>query len=127
MIHPKNEDFSWTEEKNYDLIHQYLEFPFEEWQKIIDDFNLKNIIFDQTKMYQEVSCLILKKNIFNKVKFYTENNKKMQDIFPTCLKELGIPYNKYLFEKIKPDFMVINISEEDFIKIINFINYMFDI
>lgn len=122
---PKSEDFSWTEEKNYELIHQYLQFPFEEWHKIIDDFNLKNIIFDQTKMYQEVSCLILEKNVFNKVKFYSENNKKMQDIFPTCLKELGIPNNRYLFEKIKPDFMVINISKEDFIKIINFRNYMF--
>lgn len=121
----EEEDFSWIKEKNSDLINQYLKFPFEDWKKIIVEMNLKSIIFDKTKIYQESCCKVLENDIFKNEKFLAENNIAHIDIFPHLLKERGIPYNKFLFDTIKPDFIVLNVTKDNFLKIFNFRDYMF--
>ena len=121
---PKQEDFSWSKGKDKDnnLIKNYKRFPFEEW---LSNSGINSIIFNPKKIYQDSSNIILQNDIFKDQQYYSEYNSKKEDIFPTFLKKKGIKYNKFIFDSIKPDFIVSDISKPDFIKIFNIRDYMF--
>ena len=122
---PKDEDYSWTKENDSNLINQFKRFPFEKWAKIIEKLDLKKIIFDPKKMYQETCCKVLEEDVFNNEKFLSEINIHNIDIFPNFLKEKQIVYKDSLFSAIKPDFIVNGISKAKFINIFNMKDFMF--
>ena len=121
---PKEEDYSWTKE-NSALIKQYIRFPFIEWNRIIIESGLDTTYYDEKKSYHDFSYIILKEDVFKGQEFYSENNEKKTDIFQAFLAEKKINYNKFLFNAIKPDFIIPNISKVDFVKIFNFRDFMF--
>ena len=122
---PKEEDYSWVEENDTNLINNYKRFPFEEWEKIIEKLGLANKITDNKKMYQETCCKVLEEDVFKNEKFMPENNPDNIDIFPNFLNEKNIIYKEFLFSSIKPDFIVNGIPKENFIAIFDMRDYMF--
>ena len=95
----KEEDFQWINQldKNSKLLKKnYLRFPVNEWQKIINEnFNFDNI--DKKSMYQETVNKILEKDIFKNEKFLKE--EKGKNIFQSLLQTIDI--DKEDFEKKK--------------------------
>ena len=126
----KEEDFQWINQldKNSKLLKKnYLRFPVNEWQKIINEnFNFDNI--DKKSMYQETVNKILEKDIFKNEKFLKE--EKGKNIFQSLLQTIDI--DKEDFEKkketelikINPDFIVLNMERKSFISLIKSRDYM---
>jgi len=127
----KEEDFQWINQLDKDskiLKKNYLRFPFNEWQKIINEnFSFDNI--DKKSMYQETVNKILEKDIFKNENFLGE--EKGKDIFQALLKTIDIDQEDFEKEakteliKINPDFIVLNMERKSFESLIKSRDYMF--
>lgn len=116
---PKTDNFEWVNEKDVALKKKYLAIPLELWKNILISNNLGNPIGHD---YQESSNIILEKDIFRDEKYIgekKENYNYLMNLFIKNAKE-----NNFL--GIKPDFIIEKIPKENFLKIMENLNYIFN-
>ena len=131
---PKDEDYQWANQNNKScniLKQNFIKYNFNEWDKIIKELKLE--VYDEQKVYQETVNEILKKNIFANENFMREEGSN--NIFKTLLELNKIDVKNIEDNKIKdsinnisPDFIVININKDKFLKIFSkFYMFRYDV
>lgn len=128
---PIEEDYSWAKKNNQinnKLKSLFIKYPFDIWSKIIKELLLNEI--DEKKAFQETINEVLEKEVFSEENFMKE--KGSDNIFKELLKIKKIKEEDITSKELKanlgnisPDFIVLNISKENFFNIFGKRKYMF--
>ena len=122
----KPEDFSWLENNSLiqsvklkkEILENFSKFPLENWKNLITKEIINIEEFRKIgKLYEKVSNIILRDDIFINQKFLIEPDeyeikKKFED-------------TKSIKSDIHPDFMIKKIKKEDLLQILKEYDYMF--